>query len=152
MKRTAIKRRSKSKFAKIQNVLWELCKQITRLKYGNTCYTCGKPGLAGSSWHTGHLIPKATLGAFLKYDLRGLRPQCYHCNINLGGNGAIFYTNMVLREGQDYVDQLFKDRQITVKATDFYLSLIPKYENIFEQLQNPSEESSKGIGLQVPRE
>jgi len=135
VKQTPLKRKSKSLIRKTQDVLWELCKQIVRLKYKNVCYTCGKTGLVGSDWHTGHLLPKASCGAYLKYDLRILRPQCYNCNINLGGNGAVFLHRMKQIEGSKYVDSIFRDRQKSVKAIDHYLSLIPQYQDIFNKLQ-----------------
>jgi hypothetical protein len=122
-----VRRKSKSPIAKVQRDLWELCKAITRLRYPNVCYTCGKTGLEGSNWHTGHMWPKAALSAYLKYDLRILRPQCYHCNINLGGNGAVFYANMVRDHGPKFMAQLERDRNVTVKAIDHYLGLVPIY-------------------------
>lgn len=134
VRKSPLKRKSKSPIVKTQDTLWELCKQIIRLKYGNICYTCGKTGLAGSSWHTGHFIAKSICGAYLKYDLRNLRPQCYRCNIDLSGSGAIFYRKLVEVEGQKYVDKLFLDKQNTVKAIDHYLMLIPQYEQIYAQL------------------
>jgi len=116
--------------------LWELCKQIIRLKYGNTCYTCGKTGLSGSSWQTGHFIPSSVGGAYLRYDLRNLRPQCYYCNINLGGSGATFYKNLVERESQEYVNQIFKDKNIIIKADEWwYISKIAEYEIYLQELQ-----------------
>lgn len=124
MKRGKLRKKSKESISKLQRQIWELCKQIIRKKYGNTCYTCGRANLSGSSWHTGHLLAKASLGAFLKYDLRVLRPQCYYCNINLGGNGAIFIENMRRIEGDEYVDKILADRQITVKAYDHYIKVL----------------------------
>lgn len=76
------------------------------------------------------MIPKASLGAYLKYDLRLLRPQCSHCNLWLGGNGAVFIEKMRAIEGNRYVNQILKDRQKTVRAHDFYDSLVKKYGNI----------------------
>lgn len=125
-----IPKKAKTPISKIQRQIWEECKRIIRAKYGNTCYTCGKTGLEGSGWHTGHFIPKGSCGAFLKYDFRNLRPQCYFCNINMGGNGTAFYRNMVEREGQEYVDKLFQDKNITLKAYDFYLELLEKYKSM----------------------
>lgn len=125
-----MQKQSKQKISVIQRHLWDECKRIIRTRYPNTCYTCGKPGLEGSNWHTGHMLAKASLGAFLKYDLRLLRPQCYHCNINLGGMGAVFIETMRQIEGSDYVDQIMKDRQITVKAMDHYVQLLEEYKNI----------------------
>lgn len=135
LKRSGIKKRSTPE-ALLKKKLWELCKNIIREAYGNTCYTCEKDGLKGSDWHTGHFIPSSTCGAFLRYDLRNLRPQCYHCNINLGGNGAIFYRNMVDDVGQAEVDQLFADKQVSVKADRiFYEDLIRKYTTLLAQIK-----------------
>lgn len=129
MKRGKLKKQSKQKISVLQRHIWEHCKRIIRMKYGNSCYTCPKKGLSGSNWHTGHLLAKASVGGFLKYDLRLLRPQCYHCNINLGGNGAIFITNMREIEGDEYVKQILTDRNVTVKAYDHYEKLLKIYEN-----------------------
>ena len=127
----------KQKISVIQRKIWELCKNIIRLKYGNTCYTCCKMGLSGGNWQTGHMWAKASVGAYLKYDLRILRPQCYHCNINLGGRGADFYVLMLKEIGQEKMDELQRDRQVLVKAYDHDLSLIPKYEKILQDLSIP---------------
>lgn len=135
MKKSPLKKKSKQKISTIQNRLWSLCKIIIRTKYGNDCYTCDKRGLIGSDWHTAHFIPKASCGAFLKYDLRNLRPCCYNCNINLGGNGSAFYRKLIAIEGKEYVDKLFEDKKITVKAIDHYLQLIPKYEAIIRDME-----------------
>lgn len=118
----------------LQKKLWELCKMIIREKYGNTCFTCLRTGLEGSNWHTGHFIPR-NAGTSLKYDLRNLRPQCYNCNMNLGGNGAVFYRSMVIEEGQEYVDSLFRDKQLTIKADwVWYENKIEEYKKIYDEL------------------
>lgn len=116
-----MKRKSRTEVAKLKDKLWELCKQITRKRYERddgtwTCYTCKKHLVYGKDAHTGHFIPSAVGGAFLRYDLRNLRVQCYNCNINLGGNGSYFYNQLVVDEGQQYVDKLFQDKHITIKA------------------------------------
>lgn len=132
MKRTRLAKKGKQPISKIQRMLWELCKQIIRKQYGNTCYTCPASNLQGSNWHTGHLWAKASLGAYLKYDLRVLRPQCYKCNIHHGGAGAVFYARMLKENGQEYMNQLERDRQITVKAYDHYLKLTAEYEELLK--------------------
>lgn len=134
MKRSKINKTSKQKTSVIQRKIWELCKQIIRKKYGNVCYTCDRTGLEKWNWQTGHLLPKASCGASLKYDLRVLRPQCYHCNINLGGNGAEFLRRMIVREGQEYVDKIFEDRNRVIKAYDHYEFLLEKYKLMLEEL------------------
>lgn len=131
MRRTALKRKSKTDIAKQKDKLWELCKEFIRGRDGNVCVSCGKTGLAGSGWHTGHLIPKAACVAYLKYDKRNLYSQCYYCNINLGGNGAELSRAVALRHGQDFLDQLFDDKKIMVKADKFfYEERIKEYEEL----------------------
>lgn len=130
MKRTPLKKKSKQPISLIQRKLWEECRRIVREQFGNTCYTCGARNLSGSNWHTGHLWAKASLGAYLKYDLRVLRPQCYKCNIHHGGMGADFYTKMEKIEGKDYMQRLELDRNISVKAYDHYVSLLEEYKTI----------------------
>ena len=125
-----LKKQSKQKISVLQRKLWDECKRIIRTRHGNVCYTCGATGLAGPNWHTGHLYPKASVGAYLKYDLRILRPQCYHCNINLGGNGAVYYRKMESEFGREYMDQLEGDKQVIVKAYDHYLVLLGEYQKI----------------------
>lgn len=108
-----------------------MCKAIIRARYPNVCYTCGQTGLSGANHQTGHMWAKASLGAHLKHDLRVLRPQCFRCNIHLGGRGADFYAKMVAENGQAYMDSLSKERQIVVKAdADFYLQKIHEYQTI----------------------
>lgn len=122
------KRRKATPQKKLKQKLWELCKQLTRLKYGNTCYTCGKTELVGSNWHTGHFIASSICGLYLRYDLRNLRPQCYRCNINLSSNGSMFYRNMVEREGIEYIEGIFRDKErITKSSIVFYEKLIEEY-------------------------
>ena len=126
----------KSPLKKAKEKLWELCKQIVRKKYQNpdgtwNCYTCGRHIDSPSKAQTGHFIPSGSCGAFLRHDLRNLRIQDYFCNINLGGNGAEFYKRMVKEVGQKEVDQIFKDKQKSVKADIlFYTRKIAEYEKL----------------------
>lgn len=139
MKRNkGLNKKSKQKISTIQNKLWELCKQITRKTYGNVCYTCSKSGLVGSDWHTGHLFPKQACGASMKYDLRILRPQCYNCNINLGGMGTMFGYKMRQELGDDAWEALVKDFHYSklgkTKAYDHYLLLLSVYQDLYDSL------------------
>jgi hypothetical protein len=129
-------RAKKTPEKKLREELWELCKKIIRTTYGNTCYTCEAPNLAGANWHTGHFIPRSVCGAYLRYDLRNLRPQCYRCNISLAGNGSSFYRNLVQNEGQAYVDQLFEDKKIIMKENkSWYVDKIAEYRQKVLELQ-----------------
>lgn len=125
---------AKTKQRKLEDKIWKLCKEIIRHRYGNTCYTCGAQGLVGSNWHTGHMIAKGALGAYLKYDLRVLRPQCMRCNIHHGGMGAEFIERMRNEEGDEYVDSILSDRKKLVKAVDHYEKIVKEYESIREEM------------------
>jgi len=116
MKRGRHKRKSRTEIAKLKDKLWELCKLVIRKRDGDTCYACGKSGLVGSNWHTGHFIPSVACGGFLRYELRNLYSQCYNCNINLGGNGTAMTRNLVQRQSQDFVDQIWRDKQNLIKV------------------------------------
>lgn len=118
---------------KLQDLLWAECKRIIRAKYltpNNNwfCFTCNRLINEPQKAQTGHFIPSSICGAYLRYDLRNLRIQCYNCNINNGGMGASYYRNLVTEEGQPYVDQLFQDKHKIIKAYDYWLELLEKYK------------------------
>lgn len=119
----------------LQKKLWEECKRIVRKTYIKqdgtwSCFTCGRLIDEPAKAQTGHFIPSGACGAFLRYDLRNLRIQDYYCNINLGGNGAVYYRQLVKEKGKKYVDQLFKDKQKVIKAYDHYLQLLEEYKKL----------------------
>lgn len=119
---------------KLREELWNECKRIIRARYIRddgmwNCYTCDKLIAEPAKAHTAHFIPSASCGAFLRYDLRNLRVCCYHCNINLGGNGTEYYPRLVKEMGQEHVDQIKKDKFISIKADSWwYLEMIEKYK------------------------
>lgn len=131
MKRTALKRKSKSPQRKLEDELWQECRRIVKEQFGNDCYTCRAKNLQGSNCQLGH-VPwaKASLGAYLKYDIRVLRYQCMRCNCHLGGMGAEAYKRMLKEEGKVYMDKLEQDRNVTVKSTDHYTKLLNEYRTI----------------------
>ena len=128
--KTALRKKSPQTVSKLQRDIWVLLRAKLRLKYPNKCYTCDRPNLEGANWHMGHLWAKASLGAYLKYDERVLRSQCYNCNIHYGGQGAEFYKRMLKEIGAKKMAQLEKDRQILVKARDHYEKLLNELKKI----------------------
>lgn len=126
-----MRKQSKQPISLIQRKLWEECKRIVRARYPKKCYTCGKRIYSKYDLHTGHgPWPKSVLGAYLKYDLRVLRIQCYFCNIYAGGMGAVFYQNMLKEIGPEAMKQLEQDRQKTVNAYDHYVKTLLEYKQI----------------------
>ena len=134
MKTKKIKKIKKLTPRQIQDKLWVECRRLADTLYKGqngtyTCFTCDKP-ISGSNKHLGHFIPSSTCGAFLRYDLRNLRWQCMNCNVWGGGQGAIYYRRMVEQHGQEYVDQLFLDKQKITKATDHFIHMLELYKTM----------------------
>lgn len=134
MRKTPLKRKSKSLTRKTQDLLWQECRRIILKRYAkkdgtNVCYTCDKP-IEGSNRQVGHFIPNSVGGALLRYNLNNLRPQCYYCNINLGGNGSEFYRRMVKECTDVKIDELFALKQQTTKAQEHYEKLLAEYKEL----------------------
>jgi hypothetical protein len=115
----------------IEKKLWDMCRELTFRKYGDTCYTCGQQNLEKQNRQCGHYYPKGALGASMKYDLRVLRPQCYNCNINYGGMGGTFREKMRKEIGSAAEQKLYNECSASkgkpIKASDHYLTLLEKY-------------------------
>ena len=77
--------------------------------------TCGWTGEI-SAMQAGHWIPKAQ-GSAIYFEETNIHPQCYRCNINLGGNGPEYYTFMLRTYGQEELDRLKALAKMTVKFT-----------------------------------
>ena len=129
VKRTKLKRKSKSETRKVQDALWQECRRIILSRYPHVCYTCDKP-VIGSNRQVGHFIPNSVGGALLRYNLDNLRIQCYYCNINLGGNGSTFYKKLLEEKGQAHIDNLFILKGQTTKALDHYIDLLARYASM----------------------
>lgn len=131
MKKTRLRRKSKTPLAKLKDKLWKLCREIIILRYGNTCYCCGSRGLSGSNLHIGHFIPSSVCSTELRYDLGNLRPSCYRCNIHLSGNWPAYEAHLK-SDGID-VEEL-KRRNEATKGLKYdetwYTSKIEEYEHI----------------------
>jgi hypothetical protein len=113
----------------LKKKLWEQCKRIIRGKYGNTCFTCGKTGLEGSNWHTGHFITSSVCSAEVRYALDNLRPQCYQCNVNLSGNWLAYERRL----GKEEAERLkaWNERTKGGKYDRFwYMEKIEEYKQI----------------------
>ena len=117
--------------SRLKKDLWAECRRIIRAKYGNICYTCNKGDLAGGNWQTGHFITSSTCSTPMRYSLDNLRPQCYHCNINLSGNWVVYENKLKLEKGEDFVEKL-KLQNRDEKGGDYksfwYIQKIEEYK------------------------
>lgn len=136
MKRTALRKVSKTPISKLKKKLWQLCREIIFIKHGSDCYTCPLRNLIGSNRHCGHFISKSVCSAAMAYSLDNLRPQCYACNIHRSGNWISFESHLK-RDGIDpeALKQANRD-SIGLKADSlFYEAYIAKYEALLASLK-----------------
>ncbi len=119
--------------------LWKVFSQYIRMRDSGVCITCG----AIKHWkkmQAGHCIPKANGGLRLYFDERNVNCQCYRCNINLGGNGAVY--NQRIRDiyGTTAMETLLKyfnekdTNPLILKIPD-YKAKIKKYKKKIQELQ-----------------
>lgn len=133
------------KIKTLENKLWKLCREIIRLKYFNTCFTCGKENITGKDNHTGHFLKKRLLPFYMKYDLRLLRPQCARCNLKGNGCEGLYAINLVKVEGVEYLLEIDKDfiyyKSIEEPSIpdkrEFLLRQIEIYKTIKQKLYEP---------------
>lgn len=121
---------------------WKLTSRLVRLSASDhtgmcSCVTCGKTKHY-KELQAGHFIPQAQ-GNAVKWDLRNIHPQCYRCNINLGGNGAEYYPYMEKRYGTKVVSELRRLSNTTVKLT------IADHKEAIKLLEQQLKEVENGI-------
>jgi len=93
MKKTKLKKKSKSRISLLKRKLWEVFSKYIRKRDKNICFTCGRNG-EGKGMHAGHFIPKSVGGITLYFNEENVNAQCYNCNINLGGNQYVYGKNL----------------------------------------------------------
>ncbi len=128
--------------AQLKKKLWKLFTYYIKLKYSSEnkfvdCYTCGKPLEIGTSnCQGGHYYNKKKYTG-LYFDENNVRPQCYYCNINLGGNIQIFREKLIEEIGIEGVNDLDNRRNsLFKKSRSEYKELIELYNNKIDLLKN----------------
>ena len=103
------------------------------IKDTNQCVTCERTKLI-KELQAGHFIP-GRHNAVL-FDERNCWPQCYACNVVLGGNGPKFYKFMLGIFGQRAIDKLEElDRTNRQIKTNEFLEIEEKYKRKYEELK-----------------
>ena len=133
----ANKRRKKGEITKLKDQLWLLCRQIIKQRYGNTCYTCGRIVPDGKGMHIGHYLTSSLCSVELRFDLENLRPQCYHCNINLSGNWPNYRSAIEAEKGPQITATLIQRNEETkgkLYPTEWFHEKIKEYQAILAAL------------------
>lgn len=127
MKRTRIRKRSRSSIRLAKDKLWKVFKELVHRRDNNTCVSCGARDLSGHNRHAGHFIPSAACGGFLRYDLRNVWTQCARCNMFLGGAGAEYTRSLERMFSRSFVDRIIQDKQVTIQLNKDYIQRLEEY-------------------------
>ena len=132
--------KSKPVYKTVKRRLWTLVSKYIRLKYSDhagycSCVTCGttKPY---KEMQAGHFVPKKK-GNAVYFVEENIHPQCYQCNINLGGYGAMYNKFMLETYGQEKINELLELAQTKIKFTvDDLLEMEKEYKSLLNNLEN----------------
>ena len=134
MKRKRLRKRSRTPLAKAKAKLWKALKVVIHKRDDSKCITCGKEKLVGSNRHAGHFLPSAACGGFLRYDIRNVWSQCARCNLFESGAGAEYTRALEAHFTRKFVDQIIKDKQVSIKLdVDYITRLTEYYETLAEE-------------------
>lgn len=79
--------------------------------------------------HAGHLFSKATCNPPAYFSEINVNAECYHDNINLGGNGAVYRRLAEEKYGKDVILALEFDRKKPIKWSEVdYMEKIEYYK------------------------
>lgn len=119
--------------AKLKQELWPIFSLHQKLVHSADgkwchCYTCGKPLEIGTTnCQGGHAVSKAVYKN-LYFDERAVKPQCYYCNVNLGGMHFDFCENLKQEIGIDaFTDMIRHGKDIVKRDAQWYLEKIAYY-------------------------
>lgn len=124
----------KKTLGKYKKDLWKVYSLYIKLKDsedGTTvkCYTCDKQLEIGTSnCQGGHCLPKGGY-PYLYFEENNTKPQCYHCNINLSGNTAVFIERLKSEIGEEAYIKMYNSRHGQIKRTiSDYIEMISEYK------------------------
>jgi hypothetical protein len=114
--------KKKKGVAKLKKDLWKYFALYIKQKYSVDdgwvrCYTCDASLQIGTSnCQAGHWLPKKGYPVHY-FNEDNVRPQCYHCNISLSGNTAVFERKLKDEIGGDKVNEMYESRHESIKRT-----------------------------------
>ncbi len=126
MKRTKLRKLSNRDIPKLKRKVWQVFSKWIRERDNYTCFTCGRKG-EGSGMHAGHFVTRSGHNSTF-FDELNVHAQCYHCNINLGGNGAEYALRLDERYGEGTAKKLtLKGREVHQFTIEELTTLLTKY-------------------------
>ncbi len=99
-----------------------------------TCYTCERE-MSFRNAQAGHAIGGRTNSVLFDEDI--VRPQCYRCNVALGGNYPIFVTKLIEENGLKWWENKLRNSNKTKRFTVNELEkMIEEYTKKIKELEN----------------
>lgn len=137
------KPKKRTRRQKLNDKLEKVFSRYIRLKYadddGNVmCISCGdvKPVL---EMQNGHFVSSAHLSGRFNED--NCYPQCYRCNISLGGNYKEYTLALIEELGKDKVDEIMSLKHKTKKIS------LPEYEQMIEHYEAEVDKLKREKGV-----
>lgn len=144
MKRSGIRKKSKTPLAKAKLKLWKTLKEVIDIRDGNNCISCNATGLSGHNKHGGHWIASAACGGFLRYDIRNVHNQCARDNLFLNGAGPEYTLSLQKKYGKKFVENVIRDKNVSIKLDIHFINKkIEEYEDYLSLSQKELIELTK---------
>jgi len=117
------------KTSTLKKKLWKLFSEYIRRRDKGICFTCHLTKHY-KQMQAGHFISKAVGGIGLYFHEKNVHCQCYRCNINLGGNGAVYAKRIIEIYGVGTFEKLFyiKNQCLCKWTPEIYESKIKYYK------------------------
>lgn len=135
--------KKKTKISTLKKKLWKEFATYIKIRDNYTCITCGKEN-TGCGMHAGHFIPKRLCKEELYFNENNVHAQCFHCNINCGGFGAMYFRVLQKKYDEELpkiLINIFEDnRHLPPKkwTEEDYLEKIEHYKNEIKRMAKKS--------------
>jgi hypothetical protein len=124
LKRTPLKRKSKSKLSTLRRKADETFNRYIRQRDGSLCISCGRVGEVDA----GHYVA-TSVSSNLRYSEENVNSQCRRCNRFLHGNLGEYSLGLIRKYGPEILEKLHKEKQIICQRTpEEYQEIIETYQ------------------------
>jgi hypothetical protein len=112
--------------ARLRKELWKVFTLYIKMRDNWTCFTCGRKA-TGQGMGGGHYKPKGACSAEYYYSEINVNAQCTDCNLVLCGNQVEYRRRLVLKYGEEKVNDIDMNFRKPVKYYP-YESKIEEYK------------------------
>jgi len=127
MKRTKLRKHSKSPISKLKKEAWRVFSLFIRARDKYICFTCDKDLKGSRTLHAGHFISRRVNATL--FDEINVAAQCMYCNLyNYGASGE-FARRLIKKYGQkEFNNLLERGREYKQWDEKGLREIVSKYE------------------------